>query len=177
MKKILSLIASLAIVATMGITPVMATTVEKPVETSKFELIDMSTVEPGTYRVTATDKNYGGFVVIEDNQGDLADFVVVSESAYGYIYIGSAFNDLSYSFNNVTFELVDTKDLGVTGKHIYSFAVLITKISISSSDFSNIDSFNSSFKRSFSLFSIFKNLYGNFTQICIFACISFLEIY
>lgn len=121
MKKILSLIASLALIATMGITPVLAQ-VDKPVETSKFELIDISTVEPGTYRVIATDKTYGGFVVIEDNQGNLADFVVVSEPAYGYIYIGSDFSDVSYTFNNVTLELIDTKDLGVSGKHIYSFS-------------------------------------------------------
>lgn len=119
MKKIFSFIVSLAMIATMGITPVLA---QEVTEVSKFELTDMSVVETGTYRVTATDKEFGGFIIIEDNQGNLTDFTIVSESVYGYIFIDSAFNDLSYSFNNVTFELVDTKDLGVTGKHIYSFA-------------------------------------------------------
>lgn len=127
MKKIFSFIMSLAMLATMGITPVLAqevtpTLAQEVTEVSKFELTDMSLVETGTYRVTATDNEFGGFIVIEDTQGNLTDFVVTSESVYGYIFIDSAFNALSYSFNNVTFELVDTKDLGVSGKHIYSFA-------------------------------------------------------
>lgn len=121
MKKILSLIASLAIVLTLGITPVLAQEVTTT-EVNKFELVDMSVVETGTYRVIATDNEFGGFITIEDNKGNLVDFVIVSESTYGYIFIDSAFNDLSYSFNNVTIELVGMKDLRVSGKHIFSFA-------------------------------------------------------
>lgn len=121
MKKIFSLILSLAMIATMGITPVLAQEVA-PTEATKFELVDMSVVETGTYRVTITDKESGGFITVEDNQGELVDWVIIAASSYGYIFIDSAFNDVSYSFYNVTFELVDTKDLGVSRLHIYSFS-------------------------------------------------------
>ncbi|WP_324823513.1 hypothetical protein [Sinanaerobacter sp. ZZT-01] len=120
MKKIFSLVLSLAMIASLGITPVLAQEVT-PKETNRFELVDMSIVETGTYRVTATDKP-GGYLIIEDNQGNLVDFVIAIESTYGYIFIDSAFKGLSYTYYNVNLELVDTKDLGVSGKHIYTHA-------------------------------------------------------
>lgn len=79
--------------------------------------------EQGTYRVTAAGDNNGyanmGYFFILDEDGEVSEYAITSDSNYGYIYYdGKA--DIQYS--NVNLEKISDEDIGVSNYHVFIWA-------------------------------------------------------
>lgn len=84
-----------------------------------FELQTVEGLTTGTYKVEITDNSKMGWINVYDNNGDVKNYIILADKAYGYIYIDSTDDTVNYIFDNVSFRLISEYDIGVSGLHVY----------------------------------------------------------